>query len=116
MRLMSKRAQAEQAAAMRILRGRIRDLEAELLESGRANGRLARRTGDVEAAAANVASALRAGRRDLVAENHRLRELVDQLRRDRDGLRRQLDDALYGDDVPTAIAAGNGEPKVKAAL
>lgn len=91
---MSRRALAEQAAAMTRLRDRARQLEADLLEQGRVNGRLAARAVAAENANSGAIAAVRAAHRGQHDENARLRAEVDRLRRDRDGLRRQLDDAL----------------------
>ncbi|MFE6866049.1 hypothetical protein ACFVFS_05795 [Kitasatospora sp. NPDC057692] len=91
---MSRRAVAETAAAKTRLRDRIRELEDEVAEQGRANGRLARRTTVAENAVAGATVALTAGRRELLAENARLRAAVDQYRTANRGLCNQLDHAL----------------------
>ncbi|WP_369183299.1 hypothetical protein [Streptomyces sp. Y1] len=90
----SRRALAETAAAMTRLRGRVRGLEADLLEQGRANGRLAARAVAAENAHQGAAKAIRTAHQSQHDELSRLRVQVDLLRADRDGLRRQLDDAL----------------------
>ncbi|MFE2911299.1 hypothetical protein [Kitasatospora indigofera] len=109
MRLQSKREQAEQARAMSILRGKIRDLEAELLEQGRANGRLAGRTAAAEGAIAGATAALTVGRRELREENSRLRTTVDRQRATITRLQSRLDDALgrSPEDIRVLDAGGH---------
>ncbi|MGA5820910.1 hypothetical protein ACPC54_23955 [Kitasatospora sp. NPDC094028] len=103
----SRREKAETAAAMTRLRDRVRGLEADLLEQGRVNGRLAARTAAAETSAADVHAALRSAHRGQQDENARLREQVERIRRDRDGLRRQLDDALgYSPEDVKRISEG----------
>ncbi|MFD7410124.1 hypothetical protein [Kitasatospora purpeofusca] len=91
---MSRRSVAETAAAMTRLRDQVADLKQQLAEQGRAAGRLARRTAAAEGAVAGASAALTAGRREVLAENARLRALVDQLRTANRGLTSQLENAL----------------------
>lgn len=103
----SRRALAETAAAMTRLRDRARQLEADLLEQGRANGRLAARAVAAEAQNTGAAFAVRAAHRGQHEENARLRAVLDQRDVTIRSLRRQLDDALgYNPDAPCA----DGQP------
>lgn len=105
----SRRAQAETAAAMTRFRDRVRELEAELVEQGRANGRLARRTEAAENAVGSTTAAIRTAHLRLREENTRLRELVDQLRIANRGLNSQLDNALgYTAEEIAMLDAGAG--------
>lgn len=90
----SRRAQAETAAAMTRLRDRCRDLETELAEQGRANGRLANRTAKAEAAVDSTTAVIRTAHRQLREENARLRAVVDRQATTIRGLNSQLDNAL----------------------
>ncbi|MFD0347284.1 hypothetical protein ACFQ0M_16995 [Kitasatospora aburaviensis] len=74
----SRRAQAETAAAMTRMRDRVRELEAELAEQGRAAGRLARRTELAENAVDSTSAVIRVAHRTLREENVRLRAVVDR--------------------------------------
>ncbi|MFD0408595.1 hypothetical protein [Kitasatospora sp. NPDC127116] len=104
----SRRALAETAAAMTRLRDRARQLEADLLEQGRANGRLAARAVAAEAQNTGAAFAVRAAHRGQHEENARLRAVLDQRDATIRSLRRQLDDAL-GYDPDTHLCV-DGRP------
>ncbi|MFJ6616646.1 hypothetical protein ACIQOW_03555 [Kitasatospora sp. NPDC091335] len=91
---MSRRASAEQAAAMTRLRGQIAELREDLAEQGRANGRLAARAVAAEAANAGAAFAVRAAHRGQHDEHARLRAVIDQRDTTIRGLARQLENAL----------------------
>lgn len=91
----SRRAQAETAAAMTRLRGQIAELRADLAEQGRANGRLAHRTTTAEAAIDSTSAVIRTAHAELRKENARLRAVVDRQATTIRSLRRQLDDAMY---------------------
>lgn len=90
----SRRALAETAAAMTRLRDRVRQLDADLLEQGRANGRLANRLSAAETANSGAIKAVRAAHKGQHDENARLRAVLDQRNATIRSLRRQLDDAL----------------------
>jgi 50S ribosomal subunit-associated GTPase HflX len=108
MRLQSKRAQAEQARAMTILRGKLRDLQNEVRKVTDANKILAQRLDLSDSALIVEAASLRDTNRAhlerrrrleeqvevLRAERDQARQEVEALRKDRDGVRAQLDDAL----------------------
>lgn len=113
--LITRRRLAALRAEIERLREHAAETEHEVLDLGRSAGRLARRATLAEAAAANVSSAYRTGRRDLVAQVGRLEEQVRMLTRDRDGLREQLDHALYGDAELELIANGATAAKGDAA-
>ncbi|WBP89479.1 hypothetical protein [Kitasatospora cathayae] len=76
------------------LREQVRDLEADLAEQGRANGRLAARAVAAETAHQGAAKAIRAAHRGQHDELSRLRALVDQQRTTIRSLNSQLDNAL----------------------
>jgi ABC-type transporter Mla subunit MlaD len=90
----SRRAQAEQAAAMTRLRDQIADLKAELAEQGRANGRLAARIVAAQTTTDGAFAALRSAHKGQHEEMARLRTLVDQQRTTIRGLNNQLEHAL----------------------
>jgi hypothetical protein len=108
MRLQSKRAQAEEAAAMTILRRRVTELQDDLRKVTDANVLLANRLGlsdsalIVEAASLRTTNAAHLERRRrleeqveaLRAERNQARQETEALRKDRDHIRSQLDDAL----------------------
>lgn len=106
MRLQSRRAQAEQTAEKDRLREKIRDLEAEVLEQGRAAGRLARRTDAAEGSVAGARAVLAIAHKALKERCDQQQAQIDALRRDRDGLRRQLDAAIYTPSQRAVIDAG----------
>ncbi|MGW1174586.1 hypothetical protein ACWD4P_12800 [Kitasatospora sp. NPDC002543] len=90
----SRRALAEQAAAMTRLRDRARQLEADLLEQGRANGRLAARAVAAEAQNTGAAFSVRAAHRGQHQENARLRMVIDRQATTIRSLTTQLESAL----------------------
>jgi len=112
MRLISRRAQAEQAAKVARLRDRIADLEAEVLEQGRANGRLARSAAIAEGSIAGARAAVAGPYRELKARFAQQEELTAALRRENARLERRLDDALGRTPADkAAIDSGSGEPR-----
>jgi predicted nucleic acid-binding Zn-ribbon protein len=107
MRLQTRKACTEQARAMSILRDQVSDLKAEKRELTDANARLARRLDEAEEALTACTGSVVEAHRELVAERDRLQAELDAVRKDRDGIRQQLDHALgYGAEELTAIEAG----------
>ncbi|MFI6443786.1 hypothetical protein [Kitasatospora sp. NPDC050543] len=107
MRLQTRRTCTEQARAMTILRDQVARLRAERRELTDLNVRLARNLTTAEEALAACTGSVVEAHRELVAENARLQAEVDAVRKDRDGIRAQLDHALgYGAEELTAIEAG----------
>ena len=110
----SRRALAEQAAAMTRLRTRAETAEQESRVQSAANGRLAAGNVTAQAELENNNRVLVASHRVLREELAQAREQVRLLTVDRDGLRAQLDHALYDDAMLAEIAAGAVDLKKKA--
>lgn len=103
----SRRALAEQAAAMTRFRTRAETAEQEARVQSAANGRLAAGGEAAQAELANNNRTLLASHRVLREELAEAREQVRLLTADRNGMRLQLDRALgYDDWTLAAIAAG----------
>lgn len=109
MRLQSKRARAEQAAAMRRLRDQVADLKGELLEQGRAAGRLASRTAAAEGCLAGARAALAGPYRELRERCARQESEIAGLKRANRSLARQLDNALGHDSAVLSVIDAGGE-------
>jgi predicted nucleic acid-binding Zn-ribbon protein len=95
MRLQSKRAQAEQAAAMTILRERIAELQDDLRQVTDGNARLAQHAGAADAALTVEAASLRNTNAAHLDRRRRLEKQVDALRRDRDRLLARIEELMY---------------------
>jgi hypothetical protein len=105
----SKRALAEQAAAMTRLRRDVRETNAD-------NARLAQQLTRARHDAATAREALDTARSAVTAGHRKLIAEIELLRRDNRGLRQQLDHALgYGAEELAAIEAGETKPREIAA-
>jgi chromosome condensin MukBEF ATPase and DNA-binding subunit MukB len=123
MPFISRRAQAEQAAAMTILRNRITELQDDLRQTTDGNVVLARHAGAADAALTVEAASLRNAHKAVLDRCKRLEEQIDalraerdQLRKDRDRLQSRLDNALgYSPAQIRVLDAGGDAAAARAA-
>lgn len=111
----SRRALAEQAAERDRLREQVATLEDELLEQGRANGRLANRTATAEGCLAGARAALAAPYRELKDRCARQESELTSLKRAYRALTAQLNDALSYSPAELGVTDADGEKALAAA-
>ncbi len=105
MPFISRRAHNETLALIDRLRDRVTELQDDLRQVTDGDVRLARHAGTADAALTVECAALRATHAAVLERAKRLESQVDALRKDRDQLRSQLDDALgYTGDNPLYVA------------
>jgi hypothetical protein len=98
------------ARVVRLLRADLRETREQAAQLAADRVAAIKRADTAEAEAQIAREALTAGHRDLLAENVRLASEIDLLRRDRNGLRSQLDNALGRSyEQHAAIDAGSSK-------
>ncbi|PJN24033.1 hypothetical protein [Kitasatospora sp. CB02891] len=106
MRIVTAAQQEKTRRLIRLLQQQLADAQAAVLEQAGANGRLAARAETAQAELKSNCVELADSHREMAEQIDRLQGQVRMLQRDRDGLRSQLDHALYDDKQLTLIAAG----------